>query len=48
MKITKLNCDQHTMAAYLAQKNVIRKTNHSSNSLNYGKIAVFSDADVDG
>ena len=48
MKITKLNCDRQAMSAYLAQNNVIRRTNMSACGLNYGKIVVFSDADKDG
>lgn len=47
MKITKLACNSQSIEKYLSQTNVIRRTNMSS-TLNYGKIAVFSDSDVDG
>ena len=48
MKFTKLNCDRANLDAYFEQRNVIRRTALASSEMNYGKIAVFSDSDVDG
>lgn len=45
--IKKLVPTQQNMEAYFKQDTVIRKTNLES-SLNYGKVVIMADADVDG
>jgi len=46
-KISEISNSDANMALYAAQKSIIRKT-FGNSSLNYGKIVVFSDSDLDG
>lgn len=45
--IKKISVNDESMKAYFAQSSIIRKTNTQS-SLNYGKVVIMTDADVDG
>lgn len=45
--VKKIKCDVDSIKKYLSQDNVIHKTTRESN-LNYGKIAIMTDSDVDG
>ena len=45
--VKKINVTDESTRVYFSQSSIIRKTNTSS-TLNYGKINIMVDADVDG
>ena len=47
IEIKKLQVNQENIEAYFTSTSVIRNTTRRS-SLNYGRIAIMTDADVDG
>ena len=48
MKIEKIECSPQNINKYMAQTNVIRKSNFRNTNLRFGKIVVCTDADPDG